>query len=251
VDHDSPIVGRTIESVSAAGKHLLMTFSGELLLRTHMRINGSWHIYRKGERWQRPRRDMRIVVGTEDFEAVGFNIPVAEMVKIRPEPPGFQTPRDHVLRTLGPDLLSDDFDKDEALRRMRGQPDAEVADVLLDQRVLAGLGNVYKSEVLFMSGINPFVPVRLIDDNELARIIEVSRTTLRQNVSGHVAPMTTFRGARRTTGRDDPSSRLWIYGRGRLPCRKCGTPISVKAQGKHARLTYWCGRCQPVRQTRT
>ena len=244
VHQDAPITGRTIESVSAAGKHVLMSFSGDLLLRTHMRMNGSWHIYRKGERWQRPRRDMRIVVATEDFEAVGFNIPVAEMLKGRPS-------SGNVLRTLGPDLLSDDFDRDEALRRMRSQRDVEVADVLLDQRVLAGIGNVYKSEVLFMCGINPFVPIRLLDDADLARIVDVSRTTLRQNVTGHLAPMTTFRGMRRTTGRDDPSSRLWIYSRGRLPCRKCGTPISVRAQGRHARLTYWCDTCQPVRQTDT
>jgi endonuclease-8 len=242
VHQDSPITGRTIESVSAAGKHLVMRFSGDLLLRTHMRMHGSWHIYRPGERWQRPRRDMRIVVGTEDFQAVGFNIPVAEMTSGGGN-------RSRALGSLGPDLLSDDFDADEALRRMRAAVDTEVADVLLDQRILAGLGNVYKSEVLFMCSINPGIPVRLLDDRQLARLIDVSKTMLRRNVSEGVAPMTTYGGLRRTTARDDPSGRLWVYGRARLPCRKCGSPILVRPQGPNARLTYWCANCQPVPRT--
>ena len=113
-------------------------------------MNGSWHIYRPGEPWQRPRRDMRIVVATDGFEAVGFSIPVAELVK------GRDVARHEELRRLGPDLLGDDFDADEAFARLRARPDLEIAEALLNQRVMAGIGNVYKSEVLFL----PRQPVR-------------------------------------------------------------------------------------------
>ena len=122
VHHDAPLTGRTIDRVEAVGKHVLMHFSGGLVLRTHMRMNGSWHIYRPGERWRRPRRDMRIVVATDAFEAVGFNVPVAEFIRT-------SALRKHdELRRLGPDLLSDGFDRGEALRRLRARPTAVVAD---------------------------------------------------------------------------------------------------------------------------
>ncbi len=238
--HDqTPLTGRTIENVAAAGKHMLMRFSGDLVLRTHMRMNGSWHIYRPGERWQRPRGDMRVLVATADFEAVGFNIPVAEFIRA-----GDLT-RHRELRQLGPDLLAGDFDAAEAMRRLRAHPDTAVADALLNQRLMAGLGNVYKSEVLFMCRVSPFTPVGGVDDAALAGIVETSRRLLQANVSDRLAPMTTYTGLRRTTNRQDPKARLWVYGRARLPCRRCGTPIRVKAQGPHARLTYWCPECQP------
>ncbi len=136
VQVDTPLTARTVESVSASGKHLLMRFSGELVLRTHMRMNGSWHIYRPGERWQRPRRDMRIVVATADFVAVGFNIPVAEIFAAR------DLARHDELRRLGPDLLAADFDEAEALRRIKARPADAIADVLLNQRVMAGRPSV-------------------------------------------------------------------------------------------------------------
>lgn len=239
--HDqSPITGRTIERVSSAGKHLLMHFSGDLVLRTHMRMNGSWHIYRPGERWQRPRRDMRVLVATADFEAVGFNIPVAEFIA------GRDVARHRELRQLGPDVLAPDFDAAEALRRLRGRPDTPVADALLNQRILAGLGNVYKSEILFMCRVSPFAEVRTLDATVLDAVIDTARRVLLANVTDRLAPMTTYAGLRRTTGRQDPTARLWVYGRARLPCRRCGTPVRVRPQGRDARLTYWCPRCQPL-----
>jgi endonuclease-8 len=238
VHDDAPITGRTIEQVHASGKHLLMHFSGDLVLRTHMRMNGSWHIYRPGERWQRPRRDMRVLIATADFEAVGFNVPVAEFIPAR------DLARHRELRRLGPDVLSETFVLEEAVRRLRERADTAVADALLNQRVLAGLGNVYKSEVLFMCRVNPFTPVRAIDDASLTSIVEAARRLLVANVSERMAPMTTYTGFRRTTSRDDPKERLWVYGRARLPCRKCGTPIQVRKQGTDARLTYWCPACQ-------
>jgi endonuclease VIII len=235
---DTPLTQQTIEAVFAAGKHLLMRFSGGLVLRTHMRMNGSWHIYRPGEPWQRSRRDMRIVVATADFVAVGFNIPVSEFI------PAGGLERHEELRRLGPDLLSDTFDEEDALRRMRDRPADLIADVLLNQRVMAGIGNVYKSEVLFAGGINPFTPVNRLDDRALRSLIAIGRRFLRANVDTALAPMTTYAGYRRTTGRDNPRERLWVYGRVGLPCRRCGARIRLRKHGPAARLTYWCPTCQ-------
>jgi endonuclease-8 len=238
IDDHSPLRGRTIERVSSAGKHLLMQFSGGLVLRTHMRMNGSWHIYRPGERWRRARRDMRIVVATADFEAVGFNIPVAEFVSTS------DLGRHNELNKLGPDLLSDAFDAVEALRRCRQRPALAIADALLNQRILAGVGNVYKSEVLFVCRVHPFATAGELTDAQLTGIIETARKLLRANVAGTLAPMTTYTGFRRTTGSSDPAQRLWVYGRGGKPCRRCDTPIAARKHGDDARLTYWCPKCQ-------
>jgi endonuclease-8 len=232
------IKGRTIDRVSAAGKHLLMHFSGGLVLRTHMRMNGSWHIYRRGEPWVRPRRDMRVVIATDEFEAVGFSIPEAELIAAR------DLRRHEGLRTLGPDLLGDTFDAAEALRRLRQRGELTIADALLNQRIVAGIGNVYKSEVLFLCRVDPFAAVAALEDTQLTTIVETARRLLRANVAEGLAPMTTYAGFRRTTRRDDPAERLWVYGRGRLPCRRCGRPISASKDGPDARLTYWCGTCQ-------
>ena len=236
---DSPLTSQSIEAVSAAGKHVLMRFSGGLVLRTHMRMNGSWHIYRPHEAWQRPRREMRIVVATADFVAVGFNIPVAEFFAAR------ELARHDDLRRLGPDLLGEAFDAVEARRRIRERGGEPIADVLLNQRVMAGVGNVYKSEVLFACRINPFTPVRDLDDAALDGVIGTARRLLLANVQTTLAPMTTYTGYRRTTGRDNPSERLWVYGRVGKPCRRCGTVVKIRKQGTDARLTYWCPACQP------
>jgi endonuclease-8 len=238
VHEDAPIRGRTVASVKAVGKHMFIALSGGLVLRTHMRMNGSWHIYRPGEAWQRPRRDMRIVLATCEYVAVGFNIPVAEWIR---EP---DLHRHEELRRLGPDLLSDTFDHEEAGRRIRERRDLPIADVLLNQRVLAGIGNVYKSEVLFACRVNPFVEVRALSDEQIECLIATARKFLRANVTEGVAAMTTYMGFRRTTRRDDPKERLWVYGRAHEPCRTCGTRIEISKKGHDARLTYWCPRCQ-------
>ena len=236
VHEDSPVTGRLVERVEAAGKHVLMRFSGDLVLRTHMRMNGSWHIYRPGERWQRPRRDMRIVVGTDAFEAVAFTVPVAEFLNGRGES------RQQDLRGMGPDLLGQIFDEDEALRRVRDRGDASIADVLLNQGVVAGIGNVYKSEVLFLCRVNPFTPAREVSDERVLELLRTARRLLQANVTT-TSGITTYLGFRRTRGRDE-SQRRYVYGRARKPCRKCDAPIQVRAQGPDARLTYWCARCQ-------
>ena len=238
VDQDRPLAGRTVENVTASGKHLLMRFSSDLILRTHMRMNGSWHIYRPGERWQRARRDMRIVVATARFEAVGFNIPVAEFLT----PGGMRRQTD--LRAIGPDLLAPGFDETEALRRFRERCTSSIADALINQRVVAGAGNVYKSEVLFLCRVDPAALVGDLTDEELLAILRTARKLLEANVAAPHRGMVTYSGYRRTTRRADPAERLYVYGRARKPCRTCGTPIEVRAQGPNARLTYWCPRCQ-------
>jgi endonuclease-8 len=248
-DDEAPIAGRTVESVTAHGKHLLMRFSprpghaeDSLVLRSHMRMNGSWHLYRPGERWRRPRSAMRVLVETEPFVAVGFDLPVVELLRFA----ALERHRD--LRRLGPDLLGAEFgaaEAAEAERRLRARPQAEIADALLDQAVLAGIGNVFKSEILFVAGVSPFRTVASLDDEEVRSILAISRRLLVANAGpGKGDGIVTYTGGRRTTGRANPRERQWVYGRSGDPCRKCGTPIAFARQGLDARGTYWCPGCQ-------
>jgi endonuclease VIII len=241
VDEDRPLAGRTIESVTSAGKWNLIRFSGDLILLTHMRMNGSWHLYRPGERWQRPRNDMRIVIETADFVAVGFNVPVAEFhtedsLRRKPE-----------LRDLGEDLLSDDFDAETVLATLKAQPQEEIGIALLNQRVMAGIGNVYKSEVCFACRVNPFALVGSLTDLQLRCVVETAPKFLKANVREESGSgIVTFTGFRRTTGRHNPGESLWVYGRRGLPCRHCGTRIESKKHPLDARVTFWCPNCQPM-----
>jgi endonuclease-8 len=223
--------------VSSRGKHLLMVFSGDLILRTHMRMNGSWHIYRPGERWQRPARDMRIIVATSQFVAVGFNVPIAEWLTNR------DISRHKELQALGPDLLAPAFDPAGVLPRLRAHPAETIADALLNQRIVAGIGNVFKSEILFIAGIDPFRTVGQLSDDDLTRIVGEARRQLRANVLDRSQTLSPAFG-RRTTRSLDPQAKLWVYGRGGKPCRTCGTAIEARATGLDARLTYWCPVCQ-------
>jgi endonuclease-8 len=237
VAEDRPVVGRTVESVSARGKHLLIAFSGDLVLRTHMRMNGSWHLYRPGIRWQRPARDMRVLLATADAVAVGFNVPVAELLTTR------DLARHKELSALGPDLLAAAFDRTEVVRRMRGRGRDAIGDVLLNQRVVAGVGNVFKSEILFLGGIDPFTAVSALGDVDLERLADIARQQLAANVLTSSQTLSPSVG-RRTTRSLDPNKKLWVYGRGGKPCRRCGTTIQAKKTGLDARLTYWCPHCQ-------
>ena len=214
VDDQEAIAGRTIEQVIPHGKHLIIDFSGGLHLRTHMRMNGSWHIYRPGERWKKPRRDMRIVVETADWVAVGFNIPVADFI------------RENIIRHLGPDILGETFDFDEAFRRVRERPDVEIADVLLNQRVVAGIGNIWKSESLYACKVNPFVRVADLNDGQIQCLLTSARKLMQRSTTAE--------------GRNS----INVYSRGGEACRRCKTKIASKKQGLDARLTYWCPQCQ-------
>ncbi len=241
VDVDTPLCGQSVERVEARGKHLLIWFSGGLVLRTHMRMQGSWHIYRPGERWQRPHHDMRIVVETADIHAVAFSVPIAEFATAD------VLARTPALRNLGPDLLGEGFVAADAVARIEVRGDMEIADALLDQTALAGIGNIYKSEVLFAARINPFTPVGDVDRSALERAVAIAEKFLRANAAESARGMATYSGLRRTTGRMDPGARYWVYRRAGRPCRRCGTAIARRKQGPHARSTYWCERCQPGR----
>ena len=239
IHDDMSITGRTIEEVSSSGKWMTIRFSGGLILLTHMLMSGSWHIYRPGERWQRPRRDMRIVISTADFEAVAFTVPVAEFHTAA------SLARRQGFNQLGPDVLSTGFDERQAIANLCAQPDLEVAEALLRQHVLAGLGNVYKSEVCFACGINPFRMVATLTDEETNCLVQTARRLMSRNVSDtSEARIVTYTGLRRTTGRAHPGERLWVYGRAGQPCRRCKTPVQSRKQGREARVTFWCPACQ-------
>lgn len=234
IDVDRRVVGRTVDSVDARGKHLLVTFSGDLTLRTHMRMNGAWHVYPPGVRWRRPSRDARLVIETAHAVAVAFNIQDAQLLTAQ------ELARHPQLRSLGPDLLADDFDVEEARRRLRAQGAVPIADVLLAQRVVAGIGNVFKSEILFLARIHPFTSTAALDAAQLDAIVQIARKVMRASV----------RVGRRTTRSSlNPNERLWVYGRSAQPCLRCGTPIQAKKTGEDARITYWCPRCQPALQS--
>ncbi len=239
VDDDAPIAGRTVERVRSVGKHLLVELSGDLVLRTHMRMNGSWHVYRPGERWQRPRSAMRVLLETVDFQAVAFDVPVAEFRTSR------GLARDPVIARLGPDVLDAAIDEAEAVRRLRERAGLGIGAALLDQRALAGIGNVFKSEVCFAERVHPFAPVASLEDEALLRLVRRARRFLGMNVlEASGGRMVTYTGLRRTTHRGDPSARLWVYGRAAEPCRVCGERIVLERRGLETRSTYFCPRCQ-------
>src|SRR5580698_256250 len=249
VNDDAPLVGRVVEKVESRGKWCLIFFSGDLILVTHMLMSGSWHLYRTGERWWMGRDRMRVVIRTADWEAVGFNIPVAEFHTARSLERSSQVPK------LGPDILADEFTVEGGVARLaafgRENPDAEVAVVLLNQRVLAGLGNVYKSEVAFAAGVNPFRKMRTITVREMEAMVEVAQRYMRANVVDGVSSLTggdgivTYLGNRRTTRSSNREERLWVYGRQGQECRRCGAAVMMRRQGVQARSTYWCPECQP------
>jgi endonuclease-8 len=226
---------RTIVAAAARGKHLLLTFSGDLILRTHLRMHGSWHIYRPGERWRAPARDARIVITTSEWVAIAFNVTDAEL--LTPE----EVARHPRLSVLGPDLLADVPDLVEARERVKASGAAHIADALLAQQAVAGLGNVYKSELLFLLGVYPFTPVNGVPDETIDALLARGRDLLRLNVAE--ASVVGSRAGRVTTGRLNPDEKVWVYGRAGEPCFRCGTPIRSETE-TGGRRTYWCPTCQ-------
>ena len=239
---DTPLAGQTVERVEARGKWLLIHFSGGGTLATHMLMSGSWHIYRHGERWQQPRFNMRIVIENSEYIAVGFRVPVAEMHTAQSLARQTRIPCEQI------DVLSAEFNAAEAERRVQAHGGEEIADVLLHQEVLAGVGNVFKSEICFVTGINPFCKVSALRQDQLQASIAAAQRLVRANVledSGDT--IVTYGGRkRRTTHESDPGASLWVYGRNGEPCRRCGEPIRRRIQGPDARVTFWCARCQPI-----
>lgn len=244
VNDDVPLVGRVVEKVESRGKWLLIYFSGDLILVTHMLMSGSWHLYHPGERWRMGRNRMRAMIRTEDWEAVAFNVPIAEFHTARSLERSAQVPK------LGPNILAGDFTVEDGVARLaaygKQHPDAEIAVVLLNQRVLAGLGNVYKSEVAFAAGVNPFRAMRTLALKEIGALVEVAQRYLKANVAdGKSEGITTHAVNRRTTQAMNREERLWVYRRQGQECRRCGARVMMRKQGEQVRSTYWCPVCQP------
>lgn len=241
VNDNTPLVGRLVERVESRGKWLLVYFSGDLILVTHMLMSGSWHLYRRGEQWRRTRSHMRISLSTDGFEAVAFDVPVAHFHTER------SLQRQTTIPKLGPDLLGAEFYTDDAILRIRAQGEEEIANVLLNQRVIAGIGNVFKSEICFACQIHPFRHVTSLSKSEIDCLLQSSRKLMRLNVAdGAGDGIVTYSAGRRTTGASNPGARLFVYGRQGRPCRRCGSSILMRKQGSGARSTYWCPTCQPM-----
>lgn len=224
------LVGRSVESVESRGKHLLISFSNGLTLHTHLGLHGSWHRYRPGEAWRRAPSRAAAVLEVPTAVCVCFDAPTVELIETRAL--GLHP----VLRSLGPDIGQADFDIGAGLAALR-TPDraqAAIGDALLDQRAVAGLGNVYRSELCFLERISPFTPVAQLEDEVLRRLLQRGSNLVAANSQG---------GARITTTAGTPGT-LYVYGRSGRPCRRCGTPIRSATTGPHARRAYWCPRCQ-------
>jgi endonuclease-8 len=236
----SRIVGQKIDAVDAAGKNLLIKFDGGLELRTHLGLHGSWHRYRPGETWRRPPSRAALVIEVSGAIAVCFDAPVVELFERRAE---VVHP---TISMLGPDLAATEFDQAEAVSRLRDPARAETAigEAVMDQRALAGIGNVYKSEVLFMEKVDPFAHVRALDEPTIDRIVTTARAFLKDNSRPEAAAGRTTTVDLKTGAKLAPS-RLWVYDRAGRPCHRCGTIIEAGPQGAELpRTTYWCPSCQ-------
>lgn len=219
--------GDVVEGVVSRGKHLLARVGG-YSIHSHLKMEGSWHIYRHGTPWRRPAYQARIVLENEEWVTVGFDLGTLEIVRREDE--------NEVVGYLGPDLLGPDWDPAEAVRRLAAQGDREIDVALLDQRNLAGLGNEYVNELCFLRGVRPQRPVE--DVAALPKVVDLAHRLIIANRD---------RVERTTTGDTRPGRQTWVYGREGKPCRRCGTRIVKGALGANElalRDTYWCPHCQ-------
>jgi endonuclease VIII len=239
------VVGSRVDRVESAGKHLLMSFSNGLTLHTQMRMDGEWHRYRPGERWWRDASRAVAVIEVPRGVAVCFDAPTVELVETR------ALPLHPSLRRLGPDLVAEEFSMDDALQRLL-QPafaDVPIGEALLDQRVAAGVGNVFRSEICFIERLDPFAPVGDLTEETVRRLLDTARRLLRANVGGPGRTTTPdlLGGQPGSAGPRAPGGRLWVYGRASRPCRRCGTLILTAVRGTAMpRRVYWCPSCQPA-----
>jgi endonuclease VIII len=211
--------GSTLESVKAHGKHLLLGF-GDLSLHSHLGMSGGWHFYRPRARWRRPRSSAWAVLSSGEWDAVQFGGPtlrVGSTSRLR---------RDPQLLRLGPDILAADFDADAVIAAMRADPTRGLGDVLLDQHLVAGIGNIFKSEACYAARVDPWRPVGDVSDEELRAVLTAAREQMLAAVE--------------TGGRH----RFRVYKRRQDACPSCRGPISSRGQGDANRTTYWCPRCQ-------
>lgn len=209
--------GQRLESVEPNGKHLFMRFDHGIVLHSHMRMTGAWHLYRPGERWRQPEWRATAVLSFDDAVAVCFAAPVMELTADERQP----------VQHLGPDILADSFDLEEVIRRVRVSERPTLGELLLDQRVCAGIGNIYKCESLWLHRLDPWMDPQQLDQDALRKLYLTARELMRRNL---VTPIRAQRHA--------------VHGHARRPCPRCGSPIRVRAQGEQARLTYYCESCQ-------
>ena len=219
------LAGRPVVGTASRGKHLLTRIGEEHTLHTHLRMEGSWHLYRPGTRWRRPAHQARVVLRTGEWVAVGFSLGITEVLRRDEE--------EDVVGHLGPDLLGPDWDEDEAVRRLLGDPARPVGPALLDQRNLAGIGNMYMAELCFLAGVDPATPVGAVPDvwrlvRRAKQVLEVNKERIEQATTGDLRRGRTH----------------WVYPRAGQPCRRCGTRIrTADLAGREA---FWCPRCQPL-----
>jgi endonuclease VIII len=212
--------GRAVRAVDARGKHLFIRFEGDLTLHSHLRMTGQWGVYRRGQRWRRSPRRAWLVIRTDEHEVVEFDGPVLELMT------DSRTRFDRRLAALGPDLLAEDFDERRFLDLLRADDQSRgLGEALLDQRNVAGVGNMWKAEGCFKARIDPWRRLRDVSDAEALAVVGELRPLMLDSVEG-----------RRAT--------RWVYDRAGLPCRRCQTPIRARGQGDDNRNAFWCPGCQ-------
>ncbi len=212
--------GATLERADAHGKHLLLRF-GDLVLHSHLGMSGSWHVYRRGERWRKPAGAAWVVLRGAEAEAVQFGGPRLRVIRAE------ALRRDPVLARLGPDVLDRDFDAEAVARSLGAAPDRALGDILLDQTLVAGIGNIFKSEACFAARVDPWRPVGELSTEQLQRVLQAAHDLMCEAVE---------------RGRQSRA----VYRRTGQPCNACGTPIASRGQGDANRTTYWCPTCQPA-----
>ena len=226
------LAGRGVRAVDARGKHLFVRFDGGLTLHSHLRMGGAWGVYPRGERWHRAPRRAWLVIRTDEHEVVQFDGPVLELMT------DGRTRFDQRLAALGPDLLQDDFSEQDYLSRLRSNQHRQIGDALLDQRIVAGIGNVWKNEGCFIAAIDPWRRVDALSDDEALSIVRGIRPLMAESAR---------RGGRITTFEGDAKRnewRTWVHERRGMPCRRCETAIRSRGQGDDNRTTFWCPECQ-------
>jgi endonuclease VIII len=222
------LTGSVVQGIEARGKHLLIHFDNGYSVHSHLRMDGAWHLYRSGERWRKPRRAAWLVLDTGEWQGVNFNGPILELQ------PTEELERDGRLLALGPDLLVEPFDDADYLRRMRANDWREIGDAVMQQRIVAGIGNIYKNESLFMTRTDPWRTVASLGDEQLVELRELATRIMTDGILDPRA--ITYRGP-------GPAGQ-WVYGRNGRACRTCGTSIRMREQGDDRRITWWCPRCQ-------
>jgi endonuclease-8 len=229
------LADRAVRRVDAHGKHLFVRFEGDLTLHSHLRMGGKWGVYRRGERWRRSPHRAWLVIRTSEHEVVQFDGPVLELMT------DGRTRFDQRLAALGPDIIDDGFDERAYLGRLReDDPTRTIGEALLDQRNVAGIGNIWKSEACFLAGVDPWRRVRTVGDGEALAIVRGARPLMRLSAGrgGRIVTVEPERPARRG------ENRYWVYDRAGLPCRRCAARIRARGQGDDNRTTFWCPSCQ-------